>query len=365
MAPQRTPLGLLNNNPRYRGPELSPNKRGRATGMCAGGMSEVKVAVELEVSRRAVRNAKRLAALNTEGRSLPRSGRPRVYTDRDNRTMLRNLRLFPKNTFETRRRETGLGMSNTYIKNLARASGLAHWRAKKRPELSEKVAAERLLWCKVRAHWTVEQWKEYIWSDECSAEKGKGKGQIWVWGTPSDKWKPSHVTTYKKGKQLRVMVWGAFWGESERTPLYIMDRDYESLKQGYSANSYLEVLDNQLLEIYHNGLTFMQDNAPIHTADKVKDWFYLNGVRVTDWPPYSPDLNPIEHAWKALKEQVAKMYPDLWNAPGESEEDILAMEEALQAAWEALPNTLFEALVGSIPDRIQACIDANGWHTKY
>jgi transposase len=40
----------------------------------------------------------------------------------------------------------------------------------------------------------------------------------------------------------------------------------------------------------------MQDNASIHTAHKVKDWFEENGIQTTDWPPYSPDLNPIEHA---------------------------------------------------------------------
>ena len=59
------------------------------------------------------------------------------------------------------------------------------------------------------------------------------------------------------------------------------------------------------------------------------------------------------------------MYPDLWNAKGESEEDILAMEDALKAAWDALPVELFEKLVGSMPARIAACIAANGWHTKY
>jgi hypothetical protein len=48
-------------------------------------------------------------------------------------------------------------MSNSYIKNLARENGLYHWRAKKRPELTEKHTAERLLWYKCRAHWTVEQ----------------------------------------------------------------------------------------------------------------------------------------------------------------------------------------------------------------
>ena len=68
------------------------------------------------------------------------------------------------------------------------------------------MAAKRLLWCKCRAHWDVERWRTYMFSDECSAERGKGQKQEWVWGTPADKWKPEMVQTYKKGKQLRVMV---------------------------------------------------------------------------------------------------------------------------------------------------------------
>ena len=30
-----------------------------------------------------------------------------------------------------------------------------------------------------------------------------------------------------------------------------------------------------------------------------------------------------------------------------------------------MPVLFFEELIESIPRRIQACIDANGWHTKY
>jgi hypothetical protein len=59
------------------------------------------------------------------------------------------------------------------------------------------------------------------------------------------------------------------------------------------------------------------------------------------------------------------MFPELWNTSGESEDDIRAMEEALCAAWEALPDSLFESLIESMPRRIAACIEANGWHTKY
>ena len=53
------------------------------------------------------------------------------------------------------------------------------------------------------------------------------------------------VQTYGTNKNMKVMVWGCFW-DLGRTGLYIMDRDFESLKHGYSANSYLEVLEAEV-----------------------------------------------------------------------------------------------------------------------
>jgi len=96
--------------------------------------------------------------------------------------MLLCVRNHPKLTYEQRRKDTGLTMSDDYITNLAEHYGLKHWRAKKRPELTDEVAALRLLWCKCRAHWKTKKWREYMWSDECLVERGKGGEVIWVLG---------------------------------------------------------------------------------------------------------------------------------------------------------------------------------------
>ena len=209
MLSLRTPLGPISRN-KVRGPETDPYTRGKMAGLYIAGMSQRQIVDVMKRGRDSARGAIALDILNTNGNSLPRPGRPRLYSDRDRRTILRNLRAFPKITFQQRREDTGLTMSNSYIKNIARENSLKHWRAKKRPELTSKVAALRLAWCLARADWTVEQWKKYMFSDECSVERGKGQKQVWVWGAPADKWKPEMVSTYKKGKQLRVMVWGMF-----------------------------------------------------------------------------------------------------------------------------------------------------------
>lgn len=98
-----------------------------------------------------------------------------------------------------------------------------------------------------------------------------------------------------------------------------MERDFESKKHGYSAQSYLEVLDEELIKYYEEGLVFMQDNASIHTAKEVKEWFANYDVQTTNWPPYSLDLNPIENAWFALKVLALKMFPDIMNGSGNTE----------------------------------------------
>jgi len=145
---------------------------------------------------------------------------------------------------------------------------------------------------------------------------------------------------------MKIIVWGYFW-DNGRTNLYIMDRDFESKKHGYSANSYLEVLDAEVASSFANldlGYIFMQDNASIHTANKVKKWFVDHDIPLTPWPPYSPDLNPIEHIWWLLKKKVVDMFPEVAADPGETEWHRQRLESCLQAAWDCLPKETFDVL---------------------
>src|ERR1700712_5422114 len=92
----------------------------------------------------------------------------------------------------------------------------------------------------------------------------------------------------QKGKDICLMVWAAIWwkyGKVHKSDMVILGRDWASKKMGYTANSYLDVLDDQLPRIYEPGLIFMQDNAPIHTAKKVKDWFEEAAIPLLDWAP--------------------------------------------------------------------------------
>jgi len=50
----------------------------------------------------------------------------------------------------------------------------------------------------------------------------------------------------------------------------------------------------------------VQDNAPCHKARIISNCFFEhdNEFTVLKWPPQSPDLNPIEHLWDVVEQEL-------------------------------------------------------------
>lgn len=163
------------------------------------------------------------------------------------------------------------------------------------------------------------------------------------------------------------MFWGAF-SFGMRTSLVPLMGDPNSPRGGVSARVILECLQESLPTIAEPGVVFLQDNAPTHTARIVQDWLrewaQENGVELVDWPPYSPDLNPIENLWKLLKERICDKYPELSDMPKNTASWELLVRAAIDV-WELFEDKLLERLVESMDRRMEAVIAAKGWYTKY
>lgn len=205
MPPQRTPLrSLANNNVPHM--HLSPYDRGKIIGRLEGGDKVGVVAKAYNLPHSTVVYTQRQDQLRDDGTSLLRKARKKSYSDGDERLLLRYIRLFPKSTYTETKKACGLNCSITTIKRVLKIHGISNWKARKRPELTEKHAIKRLAWCLARRGWTAEEWGLTFWSDECSAERGQGKKQEWVFRSPRQKWDRNMVQTYSCGKNMRVMV---------------------------------------------------------------------------------------------------------------------------------------------------------------
>lgn len=361
----RTPLTPISSN-RANRKELEPFQRGIIVGRFLTGQKMVDIQHAMDLPYSTIQTTITRYQSSTTGTSSPRNGRPEILSQSDKRFILLQIKRDPFIRTEDICKLLPTSISPRTVSRMLKESGYGHWKAQKRPRLTEEAAKLRYEWACIHKDWTYEQWCMVIWSDECSVELGKGKRNEWVWRLNhfSEKWKKKNIVPYTKGKGMSIMIWAAIWGDGS-TEIYQMSRDEASTGRGYSSQSYLELIRDYLPAIWRPGMEFMQDNAPIHTARIIKDWFCEHGIPLVDWPPYSPDLNPIEHAWAKLKERIYLIHPELESFGGTKGQLKELFFKAMEDAWESLGQDFFDGLVRSMENRVNAVLEAKGWYTHY
>ncbi len=210
----------------------------------------------------------------------------------------------------------------------------------------------------------MNQWDNVIWSNEAFVTRETGKTREWMFETFKQKWDRDKVMKILNEKIFFIMIWKAFWG-SERLNLYLLDRDFEFKKHGYSAVFYIQILNHNLTDIWKSELVFMQNNASIHRVRKSKLWFQEMSIEVMKWSSYSLDLNSIENLWALLKKKVYKVYSNLNSLKNKGEKAETQLFQILQKAWVNIQEKVIERLIFSMSRRCAAIIKAKGWHTKY
>ncbi len=212
------------------------------------------------------------------------------------------------------------------------------WHAVDRPLLEAKHKQQRLEWARRYRHYTAEDWEVVFWSDEMSVCKMDTKPNTWVFRTPKEKWDQDCIETKATGSRTSVMFWGFIAGRL-RGPLTTLVPDEGRMgKKGVTAEIILDAYKECLADIMEEdlGQVFMQNNARVHTTKLIMDWLDEKGYSVMSWPPYSPDLNPIEMVWYRIKTYIHKHHPELQRMTEGEEATQDAIIEAVIEAWEAL-----------------------------
>jgi hypothetical protein len=227
----------------------------------------------------------------------------------------------------------------------------------KKPLLSQHHRKARVEFAKAHKNWTVDDWKKVVWSDECKINCFGSDGRRWCWKTKGRKQiEDRTVQGTIQGGGGCVMVWGSM---TSKGPGYLT-----RVNGGLDANLYCQILQDELIktiEYYSmdkDDVIFQQDNDPKHTSKKAKKCLHEElKLTVLPWPARSPDLNPIEHLWRELKQRLAD-YETHATSPH-------VLWERIQLEWEKITEHDCLKLVESMPSRVRAVLKAKGGHTKY
>ncbi|UYV70167.1 RET [Cordylochernes scorpioides] len=228
------------------------------------------------------------------------------------------------------------------------ANGLHSCRPLRRLPLTPPNRRQRLEWCRARSTWMTE-WHRVVFSDESRFCLFSDSRRVRVWRRRGERSNLAAIVERLTVRQRGIMVWGAIAYDS-RSPLL-------RIQGTMTAQRYVDEVLRPVTLPYLQGVPnalYQQDNARPHTARISQQ--ALQDVQMLPWPPYSPDLSPIEHVWDIIGRRLHAL------PQPRSEDELWQMVER---EWRAMPQNAIRTLNDSLPRRVAACIAVRGGPTCY
>lgn len=334
---------------------ISNNLKNNILKLLNDGLSFREVSNKLSVSLGTISSVKKVASQDV---SKHTGGAPRKISKSLGRSVIRGFKTNKykavKDAVDALKAESTL-VSGRTVRRMLNEAGMKAARKPKVLPLTPKRKKVRLSWAKAHQSWTVDDWKQVIFSDETKINRIGSDGAQWFWNATNEEIRECHLQHMYKHGGGSIMLWGCFLWDG---PGYIVRID-----GSLDSKLYCEILDDDLkssAEYYGfdlKNIVFQQDNDPKHTSKLASKWFLDNKVSVLDWPSYSPDLNPIENLWAIIKKRLCQCE----RAP----KSISELFERISNEWNTITPKLCQDLITSMPKRINAVIKAKGGRTKY
>ncbi|CAF4601995.1 unnamed protein product [Rotaria sp. Silwood2] len=283
-------------------------------------------------------------------------GRKRKTTARIDKTIQRKVKVDRRKSASSVRQEIeqelGLVISSQTVRRRLHEAGLYGRTARKKPYVNKVNRAKRLAYVKMCRDKDMDFWKHVLWSDESKFNLFGSDGKVMVWRSPKEEYDPRCTVPTVKHGGGSVTVWGAFAWNGVGNLFFI--------NGNMTGEVYKNILEQNLIQSatklnLGREMVFQHDNDPKHTSRIVKNWLDKNGIKRLVWPPFSPDMNPIEHLWDELERRMKKHQPKNENQ----------LRDILQVEWLEIGQDVTNKLVESVPSRLHECLRMKGYPTRY
>jgi transposase len=314
------------------------------------GIAAAKAGMSTRTARRWNKRARESDSLE----DVPRSGRPRLTTPLEDAAIERASELNHYASNKDIRHQLVLPVSEDTIGRRLDAAGLPSRIAAGKIHYTDEERQKRLAFCHGYKHWTPEQWESVIFGDEVTTEGEGRKRHQRVRRPAGHRFDPK----YTIHKQIYAPSQHLFACFCSRGPGFC--EMYEGKLDGKALRG---LLDRTLIETaaayydldHGEQWWFVHDNSKPFTSQEVQRWLHNHGVSILDFPPRSPDLNPIENIWPRVNKLIDQLHPTTKDA----------VADAFINSWPKLALDTFTNFAQSMPARIAAVIEANGNAIKY